>query len=62
MDRIRQLEDNLIELLRLYKWRFKLAEMEKDPSISPTEIKHLLNKYGKEKKEAWKQAEKLVGK
>lgn len=49
----------LAELLRLYKWRFELAAMEKDP-IFGGQVKGLLNKYGREKKAAWQLAEQLL--
>lgn len=54
----------LIELLRLYDWRFFLAEREKDPRQKDkefaTETRRLLNKYGIEKKAAWEAARRAI--
>jgi DnaJ-domain-containing protein 1 len=57
----------LSELLRLYDWRFELAEREKDlrngaPSDFRNETRRLLNQYGTEKKAAWEAARRVLGK
>jgi hypothetical protein len=57
--------DVLTELLRLYDWRFELAEREKDPRNTPDvpfyiETKRLLRQYGTEKKAAWAAARRAL--
>lgn len=56
----------LTELLRLYDWRFKLAEREKDPRADEPafqdESNRLLRQYGSEKKAAWEAARRVLGK
>lgn len=64
MSREQQLEAALTELLRLYDWRFALAEREQHPAAAlpefRNETKRLLNQYGAEKKAAWQVARTLV--
>jgi serine/threonine-protein kinase RIO1 len=56
--------DVLTELLRLYDWRFELAEREKDPRSAAKDFKdetrRLLNQYGAEKKAAWAAARRVL--
>jgi hypothetical protein len=55
----------LAELLRLYDWRFALAEREKSPlniggTVFEAETRHLLRRYGAEKKAAWEAARRVL--
>ena len=54
-----ELEAVLTELLALYKWRFELAEMEKQNPVKHG-MRRLLNQYGREKKFAWQRAEAVL--
>lgn len=56
--RLAQVEANLRELFRLYKWRFELAAEERDP-IFGGNVKAKLQKYGRKKKAAWEETERL---
>lgn len=58
---IAELKKALGELVRLYDWRFELAEMEKqtDPIVQRA-TKALLRQYGHEKKAAWEKAREAL--
>lgn len=61
MTREQELEFVLKELLRLYDWRMEVGGREKQGLIAPADLKKMLNQYGREKKEAWKLARKVLG-
>lgn len=52
----------LIELIRLYDWRFVLAEKEKQAVLpgQRKEVARLLVQYGMEKKAAWEEAKLAI--
>lgn len=73
IDRSARIEAALVELLRLYEWRFILALREKDPCTEVPvglrnreereyirETQALLNRYGREKKAAWAVAREVL--
>lgn len=49
----------LVELVRLYDWRFELARQENEPH-NKDEMKSLLRQYGEQKKAAWIEAKRLL--